>query len=316
MILGTTFDPQYCKSLNLDPLDTLEKLIELELNPIRIGVKWSEVEKRKDEYTWREYYEIFEILQNNKIEIIPVIGIKVPRWPEVYIPDYLEFDKKDNYTISARDEFLKKRLFKFLKELISHYQKLKNVKCVQIENEPLIRFGPKNWKLSYEFLEEEVELVRKLWKKPILLTTSGLPTTGLPVEIINGGLKAKLNIGKLADCIGLNVFPRFEIKKLGKVTYANASNTSWQYLNYWFNRYTKLGKECIVTELQAEPWQSKDWNYGDPKGNPSCTTEMVKSYIKKLREIGFKKSLVWGTEFHVACKEKGNEEWVNVIHDT
>ena len=82
MNIGTTFDPQHAKYLGLNWKDTLKQILDLGIDPIRIGIKWNHVEKESETYEWDEYDELFSILEENGARIIATVGMKAPRWPE------------------------------------------------------------------------------------------------------------------------------------------------------------------------------------------------------------------------------------------
>lgn len=306
MKIGTTFDFQQAESLGLDWRKAFQNIIKMKFNPIRVGIKWNVVEVEKGVYDWSIYDEIFEYL--TKVDAVLVVGAKVPRWPEYFIPDWIEL--KGNLDSSL----LEKGLQKFILKVVDRYGNLENVKIIQIENEPFLKSGPNQRTLSLKLLEKELETVKKVTQKPILLTMQGLPTTGVVAEFLKGRLSYKKKLIRKADIVGFNVFPSFEGKvfeRWNKVY--KASKLAWKYLKYLYKYSLQRHKEVIVTELQAEPWQFGEVSHSEAFGNKTCNPELVKDYLKRVEKIGFEKVLVWGSEFWLKCKEEGANDWIEVV---
>lgn len=317
MKIGASFDPQYAISLGLDIKDSLKRIFDLNISPIRVSIKWNRVEEKQGHFSWKDYEDIFEILQDNQVPIILVIGMKSARWPEYYIPDWLKFNPKRGTTISIKDQYLKERLFNFISETMQKFNNVEIIKYLQIENEPLFKFGPHNWSISAQFLRKEIEYIKTLTKLPIVLTSPGLPTTGLTAEYLSGRKKQKDQLlEQLSNIIGLNVFPKIEgtFLNIFNKTYT-ASNHAWKYLKQWVRKIENSQKDCWITELQAEPWEGGKINFKDAYANKTCDPGMGKEYLKQLEEIGINTVLIWGTEFHLACEKQGNKEWVDRIYN-
>ncbi|MFC1780605.1 hypothetical protein ACFLY9_02830 [Patescibacteria group bacterium] len=314
MQLGTTFDIDYATHLGLNWKDTLEQIVNLKLSPIRIGIKWSRVKVQKKKYNWLDYDEILELLDSKNIPILLSVGMKSPRWPEFFIPDWIETNTT-NSIIDINESNIKDSLFEFIKITIERYKHLRNIKWLQVENEPFLESGPNKLRISQDLLKEEVSFVRSISNRQILLTAQGLPTTGLLAEYLKGRYKYKNKLINIADIIGFHVYPKFEHESLlNKPKTFSASKTAWKYLQKLFNKTQSVNKECWCTELQAEPWQVELVSHKDTYVNKTCNPKMVKNYIKKLENIGFKTILVWGTEFHIKCEHEGNDKWIKRIY--
>ncbi|MBN2015804.1 beta-galactosidase [Candidatus Dojkabacteria bacterium] len=312
MQLGTTFDIDYAKHLGLDWKNSLRQIINFGILPVRIGIKWSRVEEKKRKYNWKDYDEILNILEHSNTPTILVVGVKSPRWPEFFIPQWLQSDINDS---QFKDE-----LFKFISIVVSRYKKIKNIKWFQIENEPFLKMRSTNnegriKRIPNNLLKEEVQFVQSLTELPIILTAQGLPTTGILAEYFKGRNSYKRKLIELADIVGLHVYPKFEHESLlGKPKTFEASSRAWKYLENLHSKARTRGKECFCTELQAEPWQTKQVSMTDAYANETCNPNLVNDYIHRLGQIGFKKILVWGTEWHLACKKHGNSEWIEKIY--
>lgn len=316
MKIGTTFDFEQAESFGINYKKALKRIIELKLTPVRIGIKWSRVEGKKQRFNWKQYDEILHTLKRNRVETILQVGMKSPRWPEFFIPDWQSINtiKKEIYL--DNNDSLKINLFNFIEKTINRYKSFKNISSLQIENEPFLKSGPNKWRISDDFLYKELSFARKTTDLPILLTAQGLPTTGLLAEFLKGRYKYKKDLLKYSDTFGLNVFPRIKGETLVHKKYIfKASKLAWEYLHSWLKKTTKLEKALLITELQAEPWSPHKWDFKDPYAHATCNPDMVKQYLRQVKAIGFEKVLIWGTEFHLKCEQEGNSVWIEKLYN-
>lgn len=320
MYLGTTFDFEQAQNVGLKWEDALQSIIRLGVRPVRIGIKWSRIEREKGKYRWDVYDHILTKLKENNVPIVLCVGMKSPRWPEFYIPRYIHEGSQlsNNQVIGLSNNRLCDHLFDFIVKTLTRYKSFDNVRWIQVENEPFFPFGPNKWSISGELLKKELQIVKNTISLPTIVTEQGLPTTGVLSEFTKGKWTTKkhlLSIDNL-DIIGFNVFPQISGKLFGlKPHIYKASHFSWKYLEYWIQRVLKSTKQCWISELQSEPWESREVNYRDAYGNPTCNPDLVIKYISRIKTYGKKstvKTLLWGTEFHLGCKQKGNPSWIKM----
>ena len=123
---------------------------------------------------------------------------------------------------------------------------------------------------------------------------------------------------KLCDQFGFNIYPLFEHKSIFKLNQTfKASSIGWKYFKYLSSRLIKSSDQKIfhIAELQAEPWQEERVSWDDAYANKTCNPDLVLEYISKLSQIGVKTILLWGTEFHIKCASRGNNEWIEKIYN-
>jgi len=318
MKIGATIDIDQIKHLGMDFSDVVEKVVQLPLSPIRIAPKWNVVEHKKKQYNWDEYDYLIKRLASAGKEIVLCVGMKSPRWPEFYIPAWAtkRYNFSHAYTFHQNEIVLRNYVFAFIEEVIDRYGKSPSVSTIQVENEPLFAFGPHMWQIGQDFLLEEIHQVKKLWDKDILVTTPGLPTTGILAEILKKRYKQKQFLISTSDIdiIGFNIFPRFQSLQFKRPTTFHASNLAWRYLRHLVQKTQKENKRVWVSELQAEPWQINPVTKKDAFGNHTCNPAMVKSYIQRISKMGVETALLWGVEFHLACSMAGNDDWVSQLY--
>lgn len=315
MQLGTTFDIEQAYKFGLDFGKALQELINLGISPIRIGIKWNRVITQKSQQDWDDYDKMFEILHSSKVPTILQVGMKSPQWPEFYIPKWVEEKEQLNGEITTQNKFLVENLLDFIAKTLKRYDKLTNIKWIQIENEPFLKIPPFSRHIGIDLLEEELRLVRQLTNLPILLTDQGLPTTGILAEYAKGRFNYKKKLLENSDTFGLNVFPKIRGLLFGIKEHAFSANSlAWLYLQKWLHRAEKTSKECWVTELQAEPWGPKKLDFKNAYSDTTCNPEMVRAYLERLKHMGFETILIWGSEFHLACEKQGNSEWLEQLY--
>ena len=121
-------------------------------------------------------------------EIVIVVGVKSPRWPEFWAPARLHL--ADAPAWSRLDQFaprLRSEALDFITEVVLRYRDRPHLVAWQVENEPLDPAGRDMWSLSDELLAAEVDLVRKLDDRPVALTFY------LPLAM-------DCDLGRLGDC--------------------------------------------------------------------------------------------------------------------
>lgn len=312
--IGTTFAAGYCRYLGLDPKKTLDEIIKLDLNPVRIGIYWEEVETKPGEFNFSNFDWITEKLTEAKIDIILAIGAKTPRWPEFHLPDFIKkkYDFKEKEKINSLSFFQDVRLY--LKTILNHYKNILAIKYIQVENEPFEPFGPDKWTIHPDFLAKEIDLVKTLTKKPLICTNGGMDPVPVWLASLNGKYqRLETCLAQNVDYIGLDVYPVIPQEVLGKFYYFRTNQSHWNKLAQIKKQIESSGKKAWITELQAEPWEPEPMDTKNHLGNSSCNPELVKDYLKKAQEIGFEVILLWGAEFWLACVKDKNSTWLKII---
>lgn len=309
MKIGTTFSYQEAKYLKLNWQETLGAILKLGLNPVRIGVYWSEVEKTPGEFDFSIQDEIVDQISRAKTEIILEVGMKAPRWPEFYLPKWLEKETKFSHHQTINESDIGEPLFQFLEKTIKRYRKRKYVRWVNVENEPLTPSGPDQLKIDLELLRKEVKLTRNLTEKPIILNSL---TELHPLKrLIREKIKKENSLANcylLGDILGISAYPKFPNQP--KIT----NKKHWQFLEKWLKKARQDDKDAWIAELQAEPWEKDGTkNFKDPFGNPSCNPKDVEHYFIICQKLGFQTILLWGTEFWYRCLKENNPLWWQTV---
>lgn len=150
--IGTTFSQVQCEYLGLDWKEAYEKTLSLGFDIIRLGAYWKRIEKREGSYDFSELDWQIEKAKERGIKILLTVGMKAPRWPEYFIPDWVLSKVNLHSGREVSDKaFLRQRALEFIRQVIMRYRIEDSIIAWQVENEPLNRAGPKNLTIGEDF---------------------------------------------------------------------------------------------------------------------------------------------------------------------
>lgn len=296
IIWGVSFSQRQAQNFGLDWKKAyLSLLDDLGVGDLRFSAYWDLTEPTDDRYNFADLDWQLEKAGERNVPVLLIVGMKLPRWPECYIPNWAnELVKREQQG----------KLLEWLEVVISRYKDSETVWAWQVENEPLFRFGECPM-MDKEFLEKEVELVRNLDSRPIVVTDSG-----------EWGLW--LTAAGLADIPGATMYRRvwFSFPDFLKTLFLN----KWTgfYVHYplpprFYRAKADLvqkifGKEVIITELQAEPW-GPVLLYDLPVEEQGKTMDLEKleKMIEFAKKSGFSRFYLWGSEWWYWMKTVQNE---------
>jgi hypothetical protein len=269
---GLTFSIVYAEQLGLDYQEVYKALVEdLGVSRVRLPIYWSEVESDPRNSNWEVYDWLFEYSENHNVELIPVVGSKVPRWPECFIPYWVE---KLNTT------YQHKELLKFMKYSVERYKDSESVIRWQVENEPFFPFGECPTVSSEQF-QQRVELVRSLDDKPIQVTVSG-------------EVGPWLDSAQAADVLGISMYRQTWNDLFGYFVYP----ISPEFYFFRAGLVAPYVDKVIVSELQAEPWFPEAIENRTPaKWYESFTAEMFQNNLDFAIQSGLSEAYLWGAEW-------------------
>lgn len=290
--LGVTFSHLYASDIGLDHKEVYLKMFdELKIKKVRLPVYWSQVEKEKDQYDFSILDWQMEEAQKRDAEIILVVGQKVPRWPECFIPHWID-----------SNEERKIELLEIIEIVINRYKNNPAVKYWQVENEPFLPFGicPA---LNVDMLDAEIEIVKKLdSSRPIIVTDSG-------------ELSLWVRSAKRADIFGTTLYRTIYKEGLGYFDYPIGPR--FFHFKYWLNKIIANQDKAIIVELQTEPWVS-GYTTECPLDEQfkSMNAEKMRDNVQFARQVGFPEIYLWGVEWWYWLKvEKNNFELWETARD-
>lgn len=281
---GISFSHEYAQYLGLDPRAVYDAMLA-ELHPeyLRLAVPWSEVELSQGKFDFSNIDYFVSKAASSDAKVVLVVGQKVPRWPECYIPDWAESLPKEKYQAAVLD---------YVEASVERYKGNPAVEYWQIENEPFIRFPfGECAHFDKEVIYDEVKLVKELDpSREVVITDSGeLSTWRRP--------------SALSDVFGTTLYRT--TRTIGGLVFSY----DWVPPAFYKLRARLWGndeKHFFVSELQAEPW-FKDGvtpQVADYAEEGTFSPQRFEQNIAYSQKIGASRVYLWGAEWWYFMKEK------------
>lgn len=273
---GVTFSKKHADHLGLDwKLVYWKTINEMPFEIIRMPVYWDEIEKKPGELNFSDYIWMLDLAQEKGIEVVPVLGRRVPRWPECHQPEFYN---------SLTSEEINKKTLTLLKSEVELFKKYDNIKKWQIDNEPFLDVFGECPPADANLVTEEIALVKSLDSRPIMITESGE---------LSGWLKG----AKIADILGVSMYRETWNKNWGWFKYPLPP--AYYFFKAKIVQYLTGVKKIINTELQAEPWAINSnlttMNLIDQKYSMDLLE--LKNNLEFAKRAGQEEIYLWGIEW-------------------
>lgn len=289
--LGVTFSSRYAQDIGLDWRENyLAVLDDLKITNVRIPAYWDLIEKEEGVYDFSDLDWQLAEAEKRGTKIILVVGQKVPRWPECFVPDWAKNDD------AKRREALKKTITK----IVERYKDNPVIYRWQVENEPFLSFGicPV---FDSNLLDEEIAIVKNIDpKRPIVITDSGELSLWVPAA-------------KRADIFGTTMYFTVYSEKFGHYLHYPIGPNFFKFKGWLVKKFADQ-ENIIIVELQGEPWLN-EWtiNANLEKQLESMNSEKLRENIEFAKKTGFNEIYVWGVEWWYWLKVK--KDYPNVWND-
>lgn len=293
--LGVTYSARYAEDIGLDKRETLAAILDdLKIKTIRIPVYWDLSEPQKDQYDFSEIDWQLEEVKKHNANVILVIGQKVPRWPECFIPQWVGDDKGLRY----------QELLEFIGVTVNRYKSNNTVSYWQVENEPFLPFGicpPSDSNL----LNLEIATVRAIdANRKIIVTDSG-------------ELSLWIAAAKKADIFGTTMYRSVVSEKLGGIAFNYPIGPNFFKFKHWLIKKFAKQNNIMIVELQGEPWLD-GWTVDQPleKQLKSMNAGKLRDNVEFAKKTGFEPIYLWGAEWWYWLKVKKDhpEVWQEAEH--
>ncbi len=281
--IGVTFSNRYAEDIGLDWKEAYVAILDdLKVKKIRIPIYWDLTEPKEGEYSFSDVEWQLEEAQKRNAEIILVIGQKVPRWPECFIPEWA----------NVNDAKRKESLVRFVGTAVNHFKNYPAVKYWQVENEPFLVFGicPD---IDTNQVDKEIEIVRKNdASRKIIITDSG-------------ELSLWVLAAKRADIFGTTMYREVVNKRLGAWKYPIGPNF-FKFKRLLIDVFANQ-KNAFVIELQGEPWL-QGWTINFPLDQQlvSMNSDKLRENVQFAKNSGFSGVYIWGAEWWYWTKTTQN----------
>jgi hypothetical protein len=316
--LGASFSPRRARSAGLDWQRAFDRLLDLELSPIRLSAYWDGV----DENGYGELDWQVERAEAAEWRVVVTVGMKAQGWPEYAIPARLDPAARRGAEVGLAETELRAEVLRFVEATIERYRDRRCIAAWQIENESVNRSGPKGWWIGPDLVREEIAIARRLDPaRPIVLNAFAAFNPWVDVASCRHGVRRLLPIealrpeaevaGLLAagDVLGLDVY-RCIGRDVRSRTLFTRSRRWLANATRWHQRAAARGKNAWIIEAQAEPWEPEP-----PRGVPSrsCTPADMVETVRALRGAGYDTILLWGAEHWLARDAAGDGSWLEAV---
>ncbi len=290
---GVTFSQKFSEELGLDwKQNYLAILDDLKIKDLRLVAYWDLIEPVESKFDFNDLDWQISEAQKRGVKIILTLGRKAPRWPECHIPNWAR-------KFSISNSQFSNKLLNYIKTTVEHYKNNPAISAWQIENEPLFPFGECGTTPIF-LLNQEIKLVKSLSEKPVILTDSGELGFAWPYLAVK------------SDIFGTTLYRYVTHKWFGEIRYSLIPAYYFRIKAWWAEKV--LGKQILISELQAEPWASESLKNVPLKWHEKAMNpEIFKEIIDYAERSGFPRSYLWGAEWWYFMKEKQGkpEMWDN-----
>ena len=286
-VFGVTFSTVMARELGLDPRETFDAILDdLEVNLIRVPVYWSDIERESGKFDFSEYDYFFRRAEEKSIKVIPVVGRKLPRWPECHIPEWSRSLPQGDFQNRVENE---------IEAIVRGYADSSAIYRWQIENEPFHIYGSgcADKKISAADIDVEIRLVRSLDSRPIMLTDSG--EQGIWATSLSR-----------AEYLGISTYYQVWNDTLKVVRFP--FGPGFYSIKAWLVNLFYPDGRIIVSELQAEPWGPVLLPHFDLDFQLRLMNEKrFREVIRRARLAGFEENILWGVEWWFWLKKVENK---------
>lgn len=287
---GVSFNTLYARELGLEPKEVFDAIVDdLGVKHFRLAAHWDLVEPYNNKWDFSEIDYQIDKADSAKADVIFGVGRRLPRWPECHAPDWAD-------KISWEDQ--KEEIREYIEVVVNRYKDYDNIVYWQVENEPFLGvFATEHCgELDVEFLEEEIELVKKLDpSRKVLITDSG-------------NLGTWTRSYKRGDLFGTSVYVYLWNPDIGP--FKSVIPPSFYRFKTSLMELIYGKKETLLIELSLEPWLLA------PVVETSKEIQLERMDIQKFNEImefaqetRFEKQYLWGAEWWYFMKERGYHDF-------
>lgn len=296
IVYGVTFSPKAAAQLKLDWQQIYLKVLDdLKVKNIRLSSYWDTLEQKEGEVNFSQVDFLLGEAAKRGVKVILVLGVRQPRWPECHTPGWAK-----SLNIHNRQ----KKILQFIEGVVNRYKNDAVIKSPiiawQVENEPLLGvFGKGCDPPDEQFLASEVELVKKLDQRPIMVTDSG-------------ELGFWITSMKLSDVFGTTLYRQVYNPVLGY--------TNYPLMPYFYNLKSTMvrrffapsNSKTIIAELQAEPWSDTNNLLAMPisKQIEIFSLDKFKEYVNYAKKTGFGEHYLWGVEWWYWMAQNGHPQYL------
>jgi hypothetical protein len=332
-LLGISFRTPQVEALGLDMQTTLQSLLAYPFHLIRLGAYWNRIELEPGCFCFDTLDWQIEAAEQAGKQIILCVGpLKVFSYPEFFVPLHHLRSPLPEHTLikpSAYSDLLTAATA-FIVRVVERYKQRKGIVAWQLEHEAVDPLGIEHsWRLDVAFVAKEMEAMRAADPTRPIMMNGFLPTT-VPVRLSQWWRTRdqgdSLTIAQhLADSVGIDYYPRHALMTFGnKTLYLDGEKSSGaqrrrKRLFAWTHQH---GQQLMITEGQAEPWESVTTPPNPSKqAMYSCPPEkIITTYNTCMRwsrpENPLYAYLFWGAEYWILREQCSDASYIKAFART
>ena len=328
-LLGLSFRTPQVAAFGLDARTTLQTLLTYPFHIIRLGAYWNQIEPEPGTfYTDELDWQIDDAERAGKQIILCIGPLKTFGYPEFFVPTHHLQRPFPEHTLIKPSAYLSLLTvaIAFITRLVERYKQRKSIVAWQLEHEAVDPLGVEHtWRLAVEFVEKEVEALRKADPvRPIMM--NGFLPTSLPVGLSQWWQTRdqgdSLAIAqRMADIVGIDYYPRHALMNVGtKTLYLDGRKSPWQRWRQLFTWTRAHGQKLMIAEGQAEPWETVTTppNPSLEQAMYSCLPEhVIINYNTCMRrsqqEDPLYAYLFWGAEYWIVRKQCADPSYIRAF---
>jgi hypothetical protein len=312
--VGVTFSPREATYRNLPWQEAFNAALDASPALMRVGVYWNEVEATRGTYDFSTVDWLLDQASLRHQRVLLTVGMKAPRWPEYYLPEWLASRVAvPRRGVVSDDAQVRTATRALLTATVEHLRDRPMVAAWQVENEPLDAAGPHLWRIDADFLAEEIALVRSLdtaHQRPIVVNTfvDTQPGVLLPATRSAVWSRARQALAT-ADVLGLDVYPSRTLRVFGAELTVRWPAWIWSgLLGQLHELASSQHKDAWIVEVQAEPWMSTGGRLPPPAWPGAVVApSSVEGVVGRLEAVGYRTILLWGVEHWEAQRSHGQD---------
>lgn len=292
IVYGVTFSPRFAQDLGLDWQDTYIKILdELKVRQLRLPTYWDTLQPQAANYDFSQVDFMLDEAAKRGVQVVLVLGIRQPRWPECHIPNWAK-----SLSVNTKQE----KILVTIEKVVGRYKNHPSILAWQVENEPLLKYFGECENPNIPFLKSEVDWVRKLTSKPIIVSDSGeLGIWIVPMQ--------------LSDIFGTTLYRTVYNSILHYTTYPLLPYFYYIHSSLVRGIFAPNNQKTIIIELQAEPWSPTNNLKQTPISQQLSIFPLDKfrANLNYAKKTGFDESYLWGVEWWFWMDKQGHPEYLN-----
>ncbi|HEV2216470.1 MAG TPA: hypothetical protein VGV88_02750 [Candidatus Dormibacteraeota bacterium] len=318
--LGFSLRPRQIESFGLNVQETLEALLALPFELVRLPAYWNQIEARAGGFDTSDLERQLAAAERAGKQVILAIGaVKNFGYPEFYVPPHQLAQPLPEGSVvrpSTHADLLAGAT-RFIHRVVERFRDRSTIVAWQLEHESVDPLGVEHsWRLGADFVERELDALRGADPTRPVMMSGFLPTSSV-VRLSQwwqtrdqGDSLAVAR--RLADIVGIDYYPRHALFRLGpRTVYLDGSGT--------IDDLRQGNKRLMVSEGQAEPWEAVTVP-PNPGGRAmfSCgPAAVIRNYNAAMEWSSWTEPLeaylFWGADYWVLRDRSGDSTYLHAV---